>query len=214
MLKTNEIWHILLVVLILAFVEGFSHQTYDVTVFLIAFLFVAIVVILNIAAKKLTAYYLEADIDTKIWSFQQYYFAAGMKFKKPVPIGLILPLVLSVLSLGAFKWFGVLQYDVEPMKSRVAKRHGFFSYSEMTEFHIGLIGAAGVAVNLLSSVFFYLVGLGDLARISIYFAGFHMIPLGKLDGSKIFFGSLILWAFLAVLCIIFLAYAFLAGSVI
>jgi len=79
----------------------------------------------------------------------------------------------------------------------------------MTEEHIGWIAAAGIAANLLFAVVGYLIGFSELARISIYFAFFNMLPLSDLDGNKIFFGSRILWSFLAALVLIGVGYALL-----
>jgi Zn-dependent protease len=52
------------------------------------------------------------------------------------------------------------------------------------------------------------MGFSEFSRLSIYFAFFNMIPISDLDGNKIFFGSLILWSFLAALVLIGLGYVF------
>jgi len=98
-------------------------------------------------------------------------------------------------------------FDVKPKVYRAAKRHGLYSYSEMTEAHIGLIAAAGVLTNLFLAVISYFLGFETFSRINIYFAFFNMLPISDLDGNKIFFGNLVLWSFLAVLAIIGLGYA-------
>jgi Zn-dependent protease len=101
-----------------------------------------------------------------------------------------------------------LVFDVKPKIYRAAKRHGLYSYSEMTESHIGLIAAVGVIASLVFAVIGYLMGFSEFSRLSIYFAFFNMIPISDLDGNKIFFGSLILWSFLAALVLIGLGYVF------
>jgi len=122
---------------------------------------------------------------------------------------MFLPIITSLVTLGNFVWMGSLVFDVKPEIHRAAKRHGLYSYSEMTEEHIGWIAAAGIAANLIFAVVGYLIGFSELARISIYFAFFNMLPLSDLDGNKIFFGSRILWSFLAALVLIGVGYALL-----
>ena len=105
-----------------------------------------------------------------------------------------------------------LVFDVKAKAYHAAKRHGIYSFSEMTEEHIGKIAAAGIFVNLLLAFIFYFVG-GDFgilfAKLNIWFVFFNMIPLSDLDGNKIFFGNLVLWSFLAIVTLIGLGYTFL-----
>jgi len=204
MIKKQEIWNLLLAVVILTILISFS----DFSLFSIAFLFAVIIIFSNLLAKKLAAYFYETDITTRIWHFQRFGFSESMHFKKPIPMGFILPLVLAFLSVGFVKWLAITEFDAEPTSGRSSKRHGFWSFSELTEFHLGIIAAAGIVANLIIAVLAYIFNLQLLARFSIYYACFNMLPLGQLDGNKIFFGSLILWLSLAIICSIFL------GSVI
>ena len=95
-----------------------------------------------------------------------------------------------------------LVFDVSPKVYRAAKRHGLYSFSEMTEYHLGIIAASGIIINLAAAIIGYLLGFSDFARISIYFTFFNMIPLSDLDGNKIFFGNTVIWSFLASLVVI------------
>ena len=54
----------------------------------------------------------------------------------------------------------------------------------------------------------YLLGYPDFARLNLYLAFFNMIPISDLDGNKIFFGSIVLWSFLATIVLIGLGLAF------
>ena len=46
----------------------------------------------------------------------------------------------------------------------------------------------------------YLPSFGaDLAKYSIYFGIWNLLPIGQLDGTKIFFGTTVLWFFLAII---------------
>ena len=99
--------------------------------------------------------------------------------------------------------------DIKPTVARAAKRHDFYSYSELTEWHVGLIPAAGIIFTLMLAFIAYLFDIGELGRIAIYFACFNMIPIGNLDGAKIFFGSKTLYFSLLAVVVISFSYAFI-----
>jgi Zn-dependent protease len=101
-----------------------------------------------------------------------------------------------------------LVFEVKPKPWRVSKRHGYYSFSEMTEDHIGYIAAFGIIANLLFAVIGYLIGFELFSKINVWFAFFNMIPISDLDGNKIFFGNLALWNVLAILTLLGMVYAF------
>ncbi|MFA4953236.1 MAG: hypothetical protein WC584_03365 [Candidatus Pacearchaeota archaeon] len=206
MLNRKEIGIIILVTLVLAFTLSVLNLP---KLFLFSLLFVFLVISINIIAKKLTAFYLDSEIEIKLWEFQRYGFKPDYHFKKPVPAGVLAPIILAGITLGYFKWLASLVFDVKAKTYRATKRHGLYAFSEMTEFHIGLIAASGIFANLIFAVIGYLINFPEFSRINIYYAFFNMIPLSELDGNKIFFGSIILWSFLAALTLVGLALAFL-----
>ena len=178
---------------------------------ILAYTLLAILVIIaiNIAAKKAMGYYLDSEIEIKLWEIKRYGFKPEKEFKKPFPAGIFFPIIFSALSFGNLIWLGSLIFDIKPKIYRAAKRHGLYSFSEITEYQIGLIAAAGVVANLIFAVIFYLVGLPMFSKLSVWLAFFNIIPISDLDGNKIFFGNLILWSFLASIVLIGVAYAFL-----
>jgi len=205
MLNKNESVSLLLALIVLAF----SNSFFNSALFLKSLLIFAVILAVYVAAKKYAAYYYEAEEETKIWTFKRFGLYERSHFKAPIPVGLILPFVLSLLTFGYVKWFAVTESEVKATAARAAKRHEFYSFSEMTEWHLALISASGIAASLIIAPVAYLLNFSELARASVYFACFNMLPLGKLDGSRIFFGSLILWSILAVISLIALAYALL-----
>jgi hypothetical protein len=207
MKKANEFLHILLAIIILAFAVSLAKLSLGN--FLFALLFFAIIFLVYISAKKAMAYYLQASVETRIWQFQRYGLKERYYFNKPIPIGIILPFLLSIISLGNFFWLAVTQSEITARKSRVIKKHDFYSFTEMTEWHIGLIPAAGIFACLVLAFIAYFLNFGELGRLAIFFACFNMIPLGNLDGTKIFFSSLIMWFVLAAVSLIALGYAIL-----
>lgn len=203
MVSKSELVPILVVILIL----GISLGLRDLGNIPILILYSAIVVIANICAKEIMAYFLDAGLSVNYWHFQRFGFRRHEQMKRPFPIGIVAPIVTSLVTFGYIVWMGVLQYDVYALKSRVTKRFGQYKFSEMTDFHVGLIGAAGIAVNLLISLISYIAGFETLALINLYYSFFNLIPISNLDGTRIFFGSLLMWVSLAIVTVIALLFS-------
>jgi len=208
MFKTKEILLIILFSILLgALVQLRTEISELLNAILIGILSFFIIISINVITKKLTARYLDTSIEIKSWQFKRIWFKSAWYFKKKFPAGVFFPLISTFFSLGYFVWMAVLTFDPSPLSSRVTKRHGLYRFSELTERHIAFIAAAGVSVSLLSSIIFYFVGFSELAKFSIYFACWNLVPLGDLDGSKILFGGRILWYSLVIIALVFLMYA-------
>ena len=205
MFSKKEAGAIILIAVVLAASISFLSSWQNFLNVLVA---VFVLLLLNIVAKKISAYYAEAEIEIRPWSMERYGFKRQQYFSKPIPIGVFLPIIAAVVSLGNFIWMASLVFDVKPKTYRAVKRHGLYSFSEMTESHIGTIAAVGVFVNLIAAVIAYFLGFPTFAKLSIFFAFYSIIPFSDLDGSKIFFGNIVLWSFLATLALIGLGYAF------
>lgn len=204
MFEKKEIGVLVLVTIILALTISFLKTGVLLGVLLAVF----IILLLNIVAKKIAAFYLESEIEIKPWQMERYGFESHQYFKKPFPIGIFFPIIVSLVSFGKLFWMASMVFDVKPKVYRAAKRHELYSFSEMTENHMASIAATGVFVNLIAAVIGYLLGFSDFARLNIYFAFFSMLPLSDLDGNKMFFGNIVLWSFLATIVLIGLGYAF------
>jgi len=207
MFNKKEIASILIASVFLAFAITLVKT---LNLFLWTLLSVFIVIIINAFAKKIAAFNLESDVEIKLWEFKRYGYSHSQKTKIPFPAGLLFPLFSKIIlfPFNGFVWMASLVFDVKPKSWRVAKKHGFYSFSEMTEDHIGYIAAIGVITNLIFAALGYLIGFPLFSRINIWFAFFNMIPVSDLDGNKIFFGNLTLWNILAVLTLIALGYSF------
>jgi Zn-dependent protease len=201
MFTKKEILTIVAVIIVLAFCVNLITT---LTAFLTTLLAVFLVVFLNIAAKKAISYYYEADIEIMFWEMKRFGFRPGQHFKKPIPIGIILPLVSKIFlyPIKSFFWMAALAFDVKPKPQRAARRHGFYSFYEMTEHEMGIIAAAGILTNLILAAIGYFANFPELARLSMYYAFFNMIPISNLDGNKILFGNIVVWTFLAALTVI------------
>ncbi|MBI3334589.1 hypothetical protein HYZ97_03820 [Candidatus Pacearchaeota archaeon] len=207
-MKAREIPHLAAAVLLLALVAGFSQFIKQgIGEFPLYLGFAALIIVVAVASKKLMAHLLDADVEHRLWQGSRFGFAAHHHFKKEVPYGIILPLVFSLFSIGFFKLMTFLTYDSSAQRYRAAKRFGNYSYTEMTDWHNALIGAGGILGVLLLSFISYFPNLEVLSKMAALYAFSNMIPLSKLDGSQIFFGSRALYAALAVVTLIFLGYA-------
>lgn len=228
MLNKKEIFSILTIAIILAFTISLIKS---LEIFLYAFLMIFLVIIINIFAKKITSHYFDSEIEIKIWEIHRWGILSFFKhipfigrffnyvpfigrypsreFKRAFPIGAFLPILVILFSFGYVTWMGNFVFDVKAKIYRAAKRHGLYSFSEMTEDHIGFIASAGIIANLAFAIIGYLIGFPEFAKLNIFYAFFNILPISDLDGNKIFFGSIVLWSFLAALILIGMGYVFL-----
>jgi hypothetical protein len=194
------------IVMFVIFSLGFIFEG-DSKSLISVFAFSVIVVGVPIISKKVVAYLLDADVEHRIWHMYRYGWRPKMHFDKEMPFGVIVPFFFSLFTLGVSKVATLLEYETRALKHRAAKRFGHFSYRMMTDWHNGLIGAAGVVSLLLISFVAYFPGLEYLSKMAAYYAFWNIIPVSKLDGMQIFFGNRIVWVVLFVLSLIFAGYA-------
>lgn len=207
-MKKQEILHIIAAILVLAAISGFQYAVNSNWLEVLNFLiFSAVLIIIVVFSKKAMARALDADVEHEIWQVSRYGFTPGWHLEKPVPAGIIFPIFFSIFSLGFFKVPALLTYETRALKRRAAKRFGYYSFTEMTDWHTAIIGAAGILAALVISAIMYFYGLENFAVLATLYAFFNMIPISKLDGTQIFFGSKVLWSVLAVLTLIFTFYA-------
>lgn len=212
MLNKKEVVAVSISVLILGLSISIFHIPgifIELNSFLFILLAVFVMIAINISAKKVVGYFLESEVEIKLWEIRRFGFKPSHHFKKPFPLGAVLPIVskLILFPLKGFVWMACLVFDVTPKSYRAVRRHGLYSFSEMTEYHLGIIAASGIFANLFFAVIAYFLGLTDFARISVYYSFFNILPLSDLDGNKIFFGNLVIWSFLAALVAIAMLFA-------
>ena len=205
----KELAHIAIAVLMAFVVFGFAFVfNGDYSSMAEIFIFSIVVVMIPIIVKKAVAYSLDARVEHSIWNVSRFGFRERDKMKTPLPFGIILPVVFAIFSSGIFKVMTFLTYDTQGLKHRAARKFSFYSYTEMTDWHNGLIGAAGVFVLWIIAIIGYLPGWEIMAKMAVYYAFWNMVPIAKLDGTQIYFGSRVLWTVFAVITLIFAFYAF------
>jgi Zn-dependent protease len=122
------------------------------------------------------------------------------------PIGLLFGIIIIIISKGTV-WIvipgGFLLHHL------AGHRLGFFRYG-LNYFGLGVIALIGPLSNIVLAMFFsilknhYNIGntlISNLILLNIAFALFSMIPLPPLDGSKLFFGSRLLYVFSLVIIV-------------
>ena len=120
---------------------------------------------------------------------RQYGFKESMRLSKfSFPAGLLVPLALLFLTFGYLKFIAITVFEVTVLP-RIR------SFAKISELQLSLIALGGIIANLLVSFAFFLGGLNEFAKMNLYFAFFNLIPFSDLDGSKILFGSRLLWVF-------------------
>jgi len=214
MLERKEIIAVSVIALILAFTISLVKS---LEIFLYALLSIFLILTINIIAKKVMSFYLDSEIEIKLWEIGHTFlwtplqgWSIPRKLKRPFPAGAFFPIIITAFSFGYLTWMASLVFDVKAKVYRAARRYGLYKFSEMTEYHLALIAAAGIIANLSFAIIGYLLGFNDFAKLNIYYASFNMLPISSLDGNKIFFGSLVLWSFLASIILIGLLFALLA----
>lgn len=201
MFNKKEILIILITSIVIAFSVNLFLSGY--IAFLWTLLAVFAVIVINVLAKKFTGFLLETEVEMKFWEIEGWGIKKRKNFKRPFAIGAFLPLLSKIIlfPINGLAWMASLVFDVKPRSYRAARRHGLYTFSEMTEEHMGYIAAAGIFASLIFAVVGYLLGFNEFARLSIFYAFFNMIPISHLDGNKIFFGNIVLWSFLACLVV-------------
>lgn len=207
-MKKTEVGHIIAAIILLTLVAGISDFFTKGLSSLPSYLgFSAIIILIAVLSKKIMANLLDSDVEHEIWQGDRFGFKPHHHFKTRLPYGILLPIIFSIFSLGSVKLMTLLTFEARALKYRASKRFGFYSYTEMTDWHTALIGTAGILGVLLLSFISYFPGLELLSKLAAFYAFANMIPLSKLDGNQIFFGSRPLYATLAVVTIIFFLYA-------
>lgn len=208
MFKKQEIGAIVISTLMIAFASTLI-ETWNLFASALAAVF--LVIMINVLAKKISGFYLESIVDIKLWEIRRWGLKPWQHFKNFFPIGAFLPVISKVFlfPLNGLVWTASLVFDVRPSVHRAVRRHGVYTFSEMTESHTGVIAAWGIIANLFFAFIGYLLNFSLFTQFNLWFAFFNMIPISNLDGNKIFFGKKLLWYVLSVLSLIGFLYSFI-----
>src|SRR3989338_670042 len=184
-----EIRSIIIAILIIVFVFSFKEWGYgdafDVPLglfnFFNAILIVALSFLVHISIQRIWSLGTGYRLEWKMWT-----------------VGLLFSLIMAFLTNGAVWLIIPGGFIVHHMAGH---RLGWFRY-DINYWALGLIAFAGPLANiLLAIVFKSLSGFVSNALIqkviifNIMYAVFSMVPIPPLDGSKVYFGARMLYAF-------------------
>jgi len=192
---------IILASVILGLALSYADKNWKIT--LTAFVTIFLVILINTLAKKLFAYQLETDVNLNFWSMYWYGYSAKSHYKKPMAMAW-LPLLTSLITKGIFSWMPIIEFDVAARPERIARRHGLYRYTTVTEWHIALIAVVGILTNIIFGITGYLLGFETFAKWNLFYAAWSILPISSLDGTKIFFGSRKVWGLMLFILIIVL----------
>jgi len=194
MFKKEEFAYFGLSAIVMGYIIAFSAFTW--TGWIIGICLALAMIAVHVLTQKIVAYKFGADLEYDLWNIRRYWFYKQSYFKKPFPAWLVIPLFLSIISAGLIKWFGTLTFEAYPNTRRIKKR-----WYEITEWEFALIAVSGIFANLVLAIISQFFGWNEFAVLNILFAFFNALPFSQLDGTKVFFGSRLLWIFSVVLIV-------------
>jgi hypothetical protein len=188
--EPNEIKHIILSILVMAFIWGFDDKSdsFNFTHWLLNFakvsIFIAIAVIMHITTQKIFALQNGYRAEYRSWT-----------------VGLVLGVILTLLTLGKFPLLmpgGIVLYHM------TRQRIGDFRYG-LNTYQAGLIAATGPFANLFFAMIvktcqwiFSIKSpfLDQMFVFTLVFLFYMSLPIPPLPGVMMFFASKIVYSFL------------------
>jgi hypothetical protein len=205
-------WASVFVAILLMFIVAGLPSIVSGEILFMTQVFVSSFVIIGgaILIRKGFAYTLDIGVKHRIWHFYRFGVKPGWHLVKELPFGVIVPLFFAFLGMLAripILIFTFLTYETRALKHRAAKRFGYYSYTEITDWHNALVGASAIVFALVLALIGYFLNFEVLAKMAAYYAVWNMVPFSDLDGTQIFFGNKVLWFVLAITSVIFALYA-------
>ncbi|TAL80754.1 MAG: hypothetical protein EPN88_00990, partial [Bacteroidetes bacterium] len=158
-MKFEEIAQMLIAILMLFIISvvGYIISGREELLIYVA-LFSVIIIFVHIFVKKWAAFMFDCSVEHKVWHVYKVGWREHHHFRKELPFGIIIPLIFSAFSLGVFKLMTLITYETHALKHRAARRFGYYSFTEITDWDNGLIGAAGIVGLLVLSIIGYIMG--------------------------------------------------------
>lgn len=191
----KEIKLVLIAAIIAAFVFSFNDwgiEEFSVAIgiknLFIAFIFCLIIYFLHSAAQKFVADYYDYKIEFTLIDIKRKLM--DVRRTVSIPIGPIITFLLIFVSAGKFVFILLNSYEhISQKELRVGRQ--WTNLKELEEAQIALAGPLSQIFLLI--VFKLLIPFSVVFNKGMFIASviaiYHMLPLPKVDGSKIFFGS-------------------------
>lgn len=210
MFTKREIIHLVISILILAFVFGFDDGNpsfvlnHWVINFLRFFLVVAIALLFRELTVKVFARRHDANSEYEIWNIKRVWFTGTTKLPRGFPFGIIIAFVLAIASRGNVFFTALGIHKLEENKvARAGRKNPTLNYSEEAQIvSMGILSSLFLAVVSIVIGKVFALNTTNFVTVNFFIALFNMIPLSNLDGAKIFFGSLLMYIFLLVFIVV------------
>lgn len=210
----KEIRFILIAAFIAAFVFSFNEwgiEKFSITIgiknLVIAFIFCLIIYFFHSAAQKFTANHYEYKIEFTLIDMKR-------KIKEirkiiSIPIGPIITLLLIFISNGKFIFLILNSFKhISQKEFRVGRQ--WTNIKEFEEAQIALSGPLSQIILLI--IFKLLLSISTIFNKAMFITSviaiYNMLPIPKVDGNKIFFGSLPLYIASLVFIVVFIILIF------
>ncbi|MBT3324272.1 hypothetical protein HN681_04620 [archaeon] len=233
MFSKKEIFPLIISILVLALALGLDDGTevfelsYWLSNLVMVTLMVAVSFLIHQLAHKWIAKRQGFIAEYKLWGIKSFrwmpqsiirrtnhFFPRKINFLgkryeiKSFPIGVVISLIITLISNGKLFFLALGEYNLLLKRgSRVGKK--YVHVTDYEDAKIALAGPMSHIVLLLIAGFFNSYGtLDNFIFINAALAIFYMIPVHKLDGSKIFMGSTLLYvsSLIFIIAVIVLVY--------
>ena len=198
----KEVKTLIFASLILGFVFGFDDKrpTFELSFWLANYLTFVIICLIAFTifyiAEKKSATRSKSLSSFEFWNIRRLGFTKGAYSKKPISIGIFIPLFLTIISNGIIPFAAVTQSNII---TRSAHRIGR-EFAKLSEFELSRISIAGpftlTVLALIVKLFANVIPSSDkiiFAFLAIAIS--NMLPLPKLNGINAYFGSRLNYVF-------------------
>lgn len=206
MLKLKELIVLITASLVLGYL--FLFPTFSWSGWLNASLLSLLLLAVNTLGYKVSARFFDSDAEIHHWTLQRYGFHPGRHFDRPLPAWAVVPLGLLFVTWGFVKWLAITTFEASPLTLRERR-----VFSRVSEWDLALIAVGGLFFNIALALVSRFFGFDEFVKLNLYFVIFNLIPLGKLSGNKIFFGSKYLWVLVTVFALSTLVLLDVAGVI-
>jgi len=210
-MEKREAWSIIIAILIMAIVLYFPRLLGDSASIGItnSIIISGLIIITSVSIKNLVGKVIDVSISHSIWEFKRFWITYHSKFRRPIPVGALVPVILSFFSTGKVKFLTLLQYESKALPSKIVKKYGRRRFENIMEWDDALVVfysmvgllilgcAAKFAGDIMPFKFFLF-----LSKYCLYYPLANMIPFGSLDGMKLIMGSKPLYVFTLVLIVV------------
>jgi len=200
-IKLEHIKKIFLFTLILTIIFAYNDKSETFILsnwiinFLLLYIFCFISSFIHETAHLFAAYLQGCALKLKFIEIRRYWITTKAYLKRPIKLGAIFPLIITLFSNGLLYFPVISTYEVTEEKYlRLGKR-----YPRVSEWELAKIAASGPLASILLAVLFKLIPLPQTSispvLINILIAVLNILPLPLFDGYRTFFYSKLLFIF-------------------